>query len=114
MTRTNWLRVSPPLLAPIRRRYITNDPTVEKLGEILNQNPNGVLVSRDELVGLLRNLDKTGQEAARAFYIEAWNGNGRFTYDRVGRGTVDIEAAIVSIVGCIQPGPLRGYLRDDR
>src|SRR4029077_7358989 len=27
---------------PTERRYILNDPTIEKLGVILNQNPNGV------------------------------------------------------------------------
>ncbi len=96
---------------PTRRRYVLNDTTVEKIGEILNENPNGVLCYRDELVGLLKSLDKEGQEGARSFYLEAWNGLGRFTYDRIGRGTVDIESAIVSIIGSIQPGPLRQYLR---
>lgn len=96
---------------PVRRRYIVNDSTVEKLGEILNENPFGVLVYRDELIGLLKSLDKEGQEGARAFYLESWNGTGRYTYDRIGRGTIDIEAAITSIIGAIQPGPLSQYLR---
>ncbi|MCH7872128.1 MAG: DUF3987 domain-containing protein [Planctomycetes bacterium] len=96
--------------APIRRRYLTNDPTVEKLGALLQENPNGLLVFRDELVGLLRSLDKQGQECARSFYLESWNGDGRFTFDRIGRGTLDIEACCVSIVGGIQPGPFREYL----
>jgi hypothetical protein len=90
---------------------VTNDCTVEKLGELLNENPNGLLAFRDELTGFLRSLDKDGQEGARAFYLEAWNGTGRFTYDRIGRGTIDIEAACVSILGGIQPGPLLAYLR---
>ena len=34
--------------APVQRRYVVNDPTVEKLGEILNANPAGVLLFRDE------------------------------------------------------------------
>lgn len=96
---------------PIRKRYVVNDTTVEKLGVILNENPVGVLAYRDELIGLLKSLDKDGQEGARAFYLEAWNGTGRYTYDRIGRGTLDIEAAIVSIIGGIQPGPLGQYLR---
>src|SRR5690242_2855744 len=41
---------------PIERRYITNDTSYEKLGEILVQNANGVLVHRDELVSLLKSL----------------------------------------------------------
>lgn len=96
---------------PVRRRYLINDGTVEKLGEILKENPNGVVVFRDELPGLLKSLDKEGREGARAFYLEAWNGNGRYTFDRIGRGTLDISAAIVSVVGGIQPGPLSDYLR---
>jgi len=91
-------------------RYMVNDSTVEKLGEILNQNPNGVLLFRDELTGWLRTLDREGHENDRAFYLESWNGNGSYTYDRIGRGTLNIEAACVSILGGIQPGPLNDYL----
>lgn len=96
---------------PLRRRYWTNDPTVEKLGELLRDNPNGLLVFRDELTGWLRTLDRDGREADKAFYLEAWNGTGRFTSDRIGRGTVEIDAACVSILGGIQPGPLTEYFR---
>lgn len=96
---------------PVRRRYLVNDGSVEKLGELLAQNPNGVTIFRDELTGLLRSLDKEGQEGARGFYLTAWNGTSRYTYDRIGRGTVDIPAACVSLIGGIQPGPLGDYLR---
>jgi hypothetical protein len=96
---------------PSRRRYMVNDSTVEKLGELLNENPNGLLVFRDELTGFLRQLDRDGHESDRAFYLEAWNGLGRFKYDRISRGTIDIEAACLSILGGIQPGPLGHYLR---
>jgi len=94
----------------VRRRYLVNDSSVEKLGELLNENPNGLLVFRDELLGLLCALERDGQEGARQFYLESWNGTGRFTYDRIGRGTVDIEACCLSILGSIQPGPLQDYL----
>lgn len=96
---------------PVRRRYVVNDPSVEKLGEVLNQNPNGVLVFRDEIIGFLKSMDKDGQEASRAFYLEAWNGTGSYVFDRIERGTIDIEAAIVSILGGIQPGPLSSYIQ---
>ncbi len=95
---------------PVRRRYKVNDSTVEKLGELLNQNPNGLLVFRDEVTGLLKNLDKEEKSADRAFYLEAWNGNQGFTYDRIGRGTIDIEAVTLSIVGGIQPAMIKQYI----
>jgi putative DNA primase/helicase len=94
------------------RRYVVNDATVEKLGELLNHNPNGVLLFRDELGGFLRLMERPGHENDRGFYCEAWNGSGAYTYDRLGRGTLRIEAACVSILGGIQPGPLHAYLHD--
>jgi len=97
---------------PVCTRYETNDTTVEKLGELLSDNPNGLLVFRDELVGWLRNLDKQGHEGARSFFLEAWDGKSGFTYDRIGRGTVRMESACVSVLGGIQPGPLAQYVRD--
>ncbi len=95
---------------PRRRRYLIHDPTVEKLGEILRDNPRGVLVFRDELTGFLRTLDRDGHEGDRSFYLESWNGTSRYSYDRIGRGTIDIDAACVSILGGIQPGPLSVYM----
>lgn len=96
---------------PARRRYVTNDSTVEKLGELLAANPRGILVFRDELSRFLQTFNKEGREGSRRFYIEAWDGTGRFTFDRIGRGTVEIEAACVSLLGGIQPGPLQAHLR---
>ena len=95
---------------PVRKRYIVNDTSIEKLGELLNENPNGLMAFRDELLGLLYNLERAGQEGAKQFYLEAWNGNGRFVYDRIGRGTVEIDACCLSILGSIQPEPLQTYL----
>ncbi len=96
---------------PVRVRYLINDATTEKLGEILRDNSNGVLVFRDELVGFLRSLEKEGRESERSTYLEAWAGDGRFSYDRIGRGEIVIPSNTISIFGCIQPGPLGSYLR---
>jgi len=97
---------------PQRRRYTVNDVTVEALGEILAANPNGLLVERDELMGFLKSLERPGQEGARAFYLEAWTGDGSFETDRIGRGNVRIDGVCLSILGTIQPGPLGIYLSD--
>src|SRR6185503_16689533 len=43
---------------PSERRYIINDSTVEKVGELLNRNPRGLLQYRDELIGWLKTPDK--------------------------------------------------------
>ena len=56
--------------------------------------------------------DKPGNETYRPFLLEAWNGSGSYTVDRIGRGTLHIEAHTLSILGGIQPGKLRAYIRD--
>lgn len=98
---------------PIAKRFIVNDSTVEALAETLAENPNGILLERDELVGWLRALDKEGQQEARAFYLTAADGDKSFTVDRIlrGRGR-HVEALCVSIIGSIQPGVLATYVRE--
>jgi len=58
-------------LKAVERRYMTQDTTVEKLGELLQQNPRGMLLKRDELTGPLRSWQKPGREGEREFYLEA-------------------------------------------
>jgi hypothetical protein len=84
-------------------RLIVNDTSVEKLGELLNQNPRGLLLVRDELHGFLSRMEDERFSGERAFYLEAFNGLGPFTYDRIGRGTVHIENCTLGMVGGIQP-----------
>jgi hypothetical protein len=95
---------------PIEKRYRTEDGTIEKIGEILRDNPRGILIHRDELIGFLRTLEKEGRDSDRSFYLEAWNGTGNFTYDRIGRGKIHIPALCLSVLGGIQPGPLSSYV----
>jgi hypothetical protein len=96
--------------APTLKRYKTNDCTVEKLGELLQENPAGVLVLRDELVGLLAMWEREGREGERAFFLEGWNGNQSFDTDRIGRGHISVPNLCVSIFGGIQPDKLTMYL----
>lgn len=92
-------------------RIVVNDATVEKLGELLNENPRGILLIRDELPGFLARMESEEHQSERAFYLEAFNGDGRFTYDRIGRGTVHIEHCTVSIIGGVQPSRIAPIVR---
>ncbi len=92
------------------KRYKTNDPTVEKLALLLKDNPQGMLLLRDELSGWLESLHRAGREGNKEFYLETWNGNSSFSVDRIGRGSVHIEALCLSIFGGIQPAKLNEYI----
>ena len=96
--------------APTLRRYRTNDTSTASLGELLRQNPNGMLVYRDELVSLLKGLDKEDQAEGRGFYLTGWNGDSPYTLDRIGRGLyLHIPALCISLLGGTQPGRLAEY-----
>ena len=98
-------------IEPALRRYIVDDATYEALGSILSGNPNGVLAFRDELVSLLRTLEREEYAAARGFFLSAWNGLGSYTFDRIIRGTQHIEAACASFLGGTQPGMIANFVR---
>ena len=99
--------------APPLRRYKVTDSTVEALGEILIENSWGTLAYRDELSGLLRSLDREGQEGARSFYLQGYDGNQSYTFDRIGRGkNLHIPAVCIAMLGGIQPGKIQAYIHD--
>ena len=98
---------------PHARRYVVNDCSVEALGVILQGNPNGTLAYRDELIGLLKSLDKEGNEGSRGFFLSAWSGTDSYTFDRIGRGlNMRIDACCLSLLGSIQPAIIGNYLRE--
>lgn len=100
-----------PITPPIRR-YLTSDGTTEKLGEICKDNPNGIMVHRDELLSLFSDLDQPKNSTARGFYLTAWGGEEGYIFDRIGRGTIRIPAVNISLFGTTQPNRLSNYVRE--
>jgi Protein of unknown function (DUF3987) len=96
---------------PVAIRFRTNDSTYESLGEILMGNSTGILIERDELVSLLQHLDREEQAVARGFYMSGWAGTQPYTFDRVIRGHLHIDAVCLSILGNTQPVRINRYVR---
>jgi len=95
---------------PIWQRYKTNDATIEMVSVLLSQNKRGILVVRDEIMGLLNSWEREDKSVDRAYYLEAWNGYGSYTTDRIGRGTIHTENMCVSMFGNTQPDKILRYL----
>lgn len=97
--------------APQLRRYVANDSTPAALAELLRFNPNGLLVFRDEIVSLLKGLDREDNAEGRGLYLTAWNGDSPYTIDRITRGqNLHIPAVCISLLGSTQPGRLSEYV----
>lgn len=95
---------------PKCKRFIVTDATYEALGEIVGANPDGVLVYRDEVMSLLKMLDREENVAARGFFLSGWTGNESYTFDRITRSGARIEAVCLSILGSTQPGRIMAYI----
>jgi putative DNA primase/helicase len=97
--------------APTSRRIITTDSTIEKLIDMLNQHPLGMILWRDELVSWIRTLDREDQAGVRQQFLTLWNGYGRINVDRIGRGETVCESPCLSIFGCATPGGIQDYVQ---
>jgi Protein of unknown function (DUF3987) len=96
---------------PTPVRYRTNDSSYESLGVLLVGNPAGLLVERDELVSLLKHLDREEQCVARGFYLSGWSGQQPYTFDRIGRGHIHNDAVCIGVLGNTQPTKIAEYVR---
>ncbi|WP_423457608.1 DUF3987 domain-containing protein [Ottowia sp. VDI28] len=105
-------RDAPEPKAPPTLRALVEDITIEALGEVLKDNPQGVLVVRDEITGWLGSMDayRGGAKGSggkdRADWLELYNGGPR-PIDRITRGNVFVPNWSACLVGGIQPDMMR-------
>lgn len=95
---------------PLQRRYRIQDTTVEAAQEVLKGSTQGILCTQDELSGWFGAMEKyasaKGSSADRSFWLQAHNG-GPYSLNRIGRGVSVIENLSISLLGGIQPEPIR-------
>jgi hypothetical protein len=96
--------------APSMGRCVASDTTIEALVSILETNPRGLLVHKDELTGWVRSMDqyKGGKGSDRQHWLSLWS-NDEVVVDRKSRMGEPIVLAkpFVSLFGGIQPAMLR-------
>lgn len=98
------------LKPPVRTRYVISDATPEARLEILCDNPNGVLLLRDELDGHVAQLKKDGYENARAQELQFYDGMQDYSDDRIRRGSHIAEGPRMALYGNLQPAKVEKYL----
>ncbi|MCW8086612.1 DUF3987 domain-containing protein [Sabulicella glaciei] len=93
---------------PIRPRIVTSEPTVQKVAELLRDNPRGLLLHRDELAAFIGNFDaySGGKGGERAAWLESYGARPK-TIDRVKHPEpIFVRRFGAGIVGTIQPDRL--------
>lgn len=91
---------------PSMGRCVASDTTVEALVSILEDNPRGLLIHRDELAGWVRSMDqyKGGRGSDRQHWLNLWS-TDEVIVDRKSRigEPVILAKPFVSLFGGIQP-----------
>ena len=99
----------PPPQEPVMRRALVEDTTIEALAGVLENNPRGVLIVRDELAAWKRSMDQYragGKGSDRQFWLSAWS-NSYVSVDRKGRSEpMVLPMPFVGVFGSIQPAVL--------
>ena len=95
---------------PAQRRLIISDTTIEAAQEVMMDSPDGVLSEQDELSGWFGAMDRYNTKGGgdRAFWLKAFNG-GTYNLNRIGRGAKQIPNLSISLLGGIQPEPMRKF-----
>jgi hypothetical protein len=99
---------------PRQTRLRLEDTTIEAAQEVLKDSPDGVLCIQDELAGWFGAMDKyAGRGAAkdRGFWLQSFHG-GPYAVNRITRGAFMIENLSISLLGGIQPDPIRKIAAD--
>ena len=93
---------------PQRERTVIQDITSEALGELMRDNPRGLIVDIDELTGWLGSFNayRSGRGGDREMWLSIY-GAKAIRVNRVGGREVAVDRPIVSVIGGIQPGVLR-------
>ncbi len=93
---------------PIESRHVISDVTVEVVAQILQKQPRGVVVLRDEVSGFFHDLNKyrNGKGGDAQNWIELWHGRV-LSVDRVSKPRIRVSGAAVSVLGTVQPRTLR-------
>jgi hypothetical protein len=94
---------------PKQQRLRLEDTTIEAAQEVLKDSPDGVLCIQDELAGWFGAMDKYAGRGAtkdRGFWLQSFHG-GPYALNRIARGAAMIENLSVSLLGGIQPDPIR-------
>jgi len=91
-------------------RLRVEDITMEAAQEVCRYSPDGIMCLQDELSGWFGGIEKysggKGGAKDRSFWLTAFGG-GQYAVNRVGRGSYIIDNLSVTILGGVQPDPIR-------
>lgn len=98
----------------LEQRKVVASITIEKLIEILSENPEGIAMICDELEQFIKGMGqyKGGRGEDRAFWLAVWR-NFLCISDRLSRGSLKVDTPFINIITTTQPGKIKNLLLKD-
>lgn len=111
----HWKDMGEQGAPPQPRRLRINDTTIEAAQEVCGQSPDGIICVQDELSGWFGGIEKysggKGSAKDRSFWLQSFGG-GSYAVDRIGRKSTLVENLSISILGGVQPDPIRKIVHE--
>jgi hypothetical protein len=102
------------LRKPFMRQVIAEDTTIEALTKILRYNEEGILVFRDELIGLFNDTSRYSKNSSEQMWMSIYS-NSSFKVNRIKEdSSFLVKNPFIAALGGIQPKILSQLFTDER
>jgi hypothetical protein len=97
----------------IEPRLFVSDATIERLGQLLQVRPSGMLLVIDELAALFGNMARYSGGHDAPFWLQTWDGKP-YPVERVGRPSLRLPHLLIGICGGLQADKVRDIFQGPR
>lgn len=94
-----------------RLQIICNSFSPEALIKVLSNTNASLLAYRDELSGLINEINSSKGDASKETFLGGWNGDQEFTRETIGRGKDHVKKLSLGLLGGIQPSVIDQLLK---
>jgi hypothetical protein len=101
---------------PTMERVVISDATIEAIAAILDKNPRGVLLARDELSGWAQSMNqfRGGKGADRQIFLSLWSNTPIAVDHKSQDEPLLLERPVLGVSGTIQPDVVQSLLHDSQ
>jgi hypothetical protein len=109
-------QVGPKPKKPVRDYFVVEDTTIERLAEIVEGSPRGIVVFKDELAGWFDSFRKykgKNGDSDVSNWLSIYEAGPISNHRKTGeRRDIEVDRAVVCVHGGIQPSILKSHLDD--
>lgn len=95
-----------------RKRIMFNDSTPEMRAQVMQENPHGVLMYRDEIRGFFEDIGRYNKSGEASDLLRIWD-NDRLDLARKTQDDIVVDRPFMNVLGSIQPKVMKRVFGND-